>query len=152
MRNAGVVLLLNHDIHFGRFPANNGCFTGWSPHIAAKHAAGLNHAVAGNEKRHRVAANGRAHRPRGFGMVDLLSDAAVGAQVTHRDFQQRFPYFQLELGAFEVQLYLGQLAPVMAENLQGVLLENIGRGENRALGNCCCKAAKATCSSSANAM
>ena len=67
------------------------------------------------------------------------SNVAVGSQTSHRDFEQCFPHFQLEVRSFQVQFYLLEFAPILLQvqfyllefapilrkNKEGVLLQSV---------------------------
>ena len=49
-------------------------------------------------------------------------NVTVCGQSAHRDFKQSFPYLQLEIRPFQVQLYLLKFAPVLGEDGKGLPL------------------------------
>lgn len=67
--------------------------------ILSQTSAGLDDPVAGNQKTDGVAAHRSTHRPHGSGAADTPGNVAVGRDRARRYTKQRFPDFQLEVGA-----------------------------------------------------
>src|SRR5215475_4026177 len=72
--------------------------------VAGQAAVRADHAVAGHDQRHGVAAVRRSYRAGAVGAADLLGDLAIAAGLAVRDRQQRVPDVLLELGAAHVEL------------------------------------------------
>ena len=109
----------------GGFPADDGGLAGFAPAVVAPFAGGTDDAVAGYQEGDGIVANRRAHRTARLRVVDFCRDVAVGCQSAHRDFEQCFPHFQLEVRSFQVQFYLLEFAPILRKNKEGVLLQSV---------------------------
>ena len=117
--------MLIRGLRFRPLPSNHRRFPRGPPHVAPKGPGGLNYPMTRNQKGHRIAANGGANGAGGIRVANFLGDGAVGGQLPHRDFEQGFPYFELKIGAFQVQFDFMQFAPVILKNEQGILLNHI---------------------------
>ena len=106
-------------------PADYGCFPGSAPVIITKGAGCLDHTVTGNEESYRVLSKGRTDSSQGIGVVDLYPDRFIGGEGTQRNFEQRFPNFQLKVLAFYMQSYFFEITPVPCEDIQRISLHGI---------------------------
>ena len=84
--------------------------------VIAKFARGTDDTMAGYQESHGIFANGSPYRSKNLRVIDTGSNVAVGSQTSHRDFEQCFPHFQLEVRSFQVQFYLLEFAPILRKN------------------------------------
>ena len=112
-------------LFFCGFPPDNGGLAYIAPMVIAQFARGTDDTVAWNQESHGIFTYGSPYRPASLRAIDTGSNVTIGGQTTHRDFEQRFPHFQLEVRSFQVQFYLLEFAPVLREDEEGVLLQFI---------------------------
>src|SRR3989344_315529 len=108
-----------------RFPADHGLLATGAPMVVTEDAGGSDDAVAGDEEGDRVPADGGADGALRVRTLDAQRDGAVRREMACGDAQKRFPDFQLEGGALEVELDAVELLAAR-EDRQGALLERIG--------------------------
>src|ERR1700737_854810 len=108
-----------------RLPADHGCFASAAPVIFAGFAGRSNDPVTGYQEGDRVTADSGSYSPRRSRISDLTGDMGIGGKPAHGDIEQRFPYFQLKMSSFQVKFYFGQLAPILSEKIQCILLGHI---------------------------
>src|SRR5690606_16081670 len=137
--SSSLLLLVNILIDLCSLPSNNGRFARFPPHVAAQCPRCLDDAMARNQVSNRIVANSRPDRPCCCCLSNLLSDCTVGTKPSQWDFQEAFPYFQLKIAAFQMELYLLQGLLLGFKDGQGVSLIFIGSGHKLCLGKSLCQ-------------
>ena len=81
------------------FPAKHRQLASDPSPIISEFASFSNDTMTGNNKWDRIAANRIANSTGGFGHPDVGRNILIGNHRTHGNFDQRLPYFDLEIGA-----------------------------------------------------
>src|SRR4051794_34147735 len=81
------------------FPAEDRAFARQDPVVAAEAPRLSDHAVAGDDERHGIAADGRTDGARGLRPAEMGGDVRVGRGLAYRDPQEGLPHPDLEVAA-----------------------------------------------------